>query len=133
TTGRQPQTIPGIPTYPAGVGLCVTQAAYDPASNPSIVGLPTGAGLNTDATPKDNRYLRRNYTDDNLAATIDSPNPAQDGERVFSATYLYDGEARRTKVTDALGHQQTTRYFADGLVDQVTSQPNNSLTHVMGY
>ncbi|MGH9153337.1 MAG: RHS repeat-associated core domain-containing protein [Acidimicrobiales bacterium] len=103
-----------VPAYPGAVGVCVTTTSYDPAGQATRVTLPTKGS---------NRYLGYTYTDDGLLASIDAPSPAAEGSRVSAASYLYDGVGRPVKSTDALGHQQTTAYFSDGLTAKTTGQP----------
>src|SRR5207302_10457740 len=103
-TSPCPQPVSGVPAYPSGVGVCVTRYRYDPAGNHVRTVLPTSNG-------SDNRFVVYAYTDDNLLASVDAPSPAQTtGARVTAMSYLYDGDRKQVKQTDALGHQQTTTY-----------------------
>jgi RHS repeat-associated protein len=122
-TNPAPQPIPGVPGYPAGVGVCTTSYQYDAAGNHVRTVLPTSAG-------SANRFVAYSYTDDRLLASADAPSPAQEGSRVTAATYLYDGAGKQVRKTDALGNQQTTAYTSDELVAQQAAQPNGSVTHV---
>jgi RHS repeat-associated protein len=113
-----------IPGYPSGVGVCVTRYLYDPAGNHVRTVLPTSNG-------SDNRFVVYAYTDDNLLATVDAPSPAQtSGARSAAMSYLYDGDRRPVRQTDALGHQQTTTYTSDELVARQATQPSGSTTHI---
>jgi len=125
-TGAAPQSISGVPGYPSTVGVCVTRASYDYMANPTHVTLPTSNGA-------DNRYVNLAYTDDHLVSSVDAPSPATAGARVTADSYLYDADGKPVKVTDALGHQQTTAYNADETTSLVTDQPNGSLTHTTAY
>jgi YD repeat-containing protein len=122
-TNPSPQTVPGVPGFPAGVGVCVTHYQYDAAGRHTRTVLATSNG-------SDNRYVDYSYTDDGLTAAVNSPSPAQNGARVTSASYLYDGDGKQVKQIDALGHQQTTSYTSDERVAQQAAQPNGSVTHV---
>ena len=123
TTNPSPQQVPGVPGFPAGVGVCVTHYQYDAAGRHTRTVLATSSG-------SDNRFVDYSYTDDGLTAAVNAPSPAQNGARVTAASYLYDGNGKQVKQTDALGHQQTTSYTSDELVAQQAAQPNGSITHV---
>jgi RHS repeat-associated protein/uncharacterized repeat protein (TIGR01451 family) len=122
-TNPSPQPVNGVPGFPAGVGVCVTRYQYDAAGNQIRTVLPTSNGT-------DNKFVVYAYTDDRLLASVDAPSPAQDAARVTAATYLYDGNGKQVKQTDALGHQKTTTYTSDELVAQQQAQPNGAVTHV---
>jgi RHS repeat-associated protein len=123
-TSPAPQAVPGVPGYPAGVGVCVTRYQYDAGGRHVRTVSPTSNG-------SDNRFTVYAYTDDGLLASVDAPSPAAtSGGRVTAGTYLYDGVGRQVRQTDALGNQQTTTYTADGLVSRQAIQPNGSVTHV---
>jgi RHS repeat-associated protein len=125
-TGATPQTITGVPGFPAAAGVCITRLQYDRDGNRSRLTLPTSNG-------SDNRYIAYGYTDDNLVESIDAPAPPGAGTRVTAQSNLYDADTKLVKQTDANGNQQTTAYFADELVKTVTGQPNGSVTHVTSY
>jgi RHS repeat-associated protein/uncharacterized repeat protein (TIGR01451 family) len=122
-TGASPQTVAGLPSYPASTGVCVSRFGYDYAGNLTRITLPTSNGT-------DNRYLTTTYTDDNLAATTTAPDPAQPSAtaRATTARTIYDGSGRPVRVTDALNHQTVTTYTADGLVASVSGQPASDST-----
>jgi RHS repeat-associated protein len=108
TPNPAPASIPGVPAYPVGVGLCLTRVFYDPAGNRSQLRLPTSNG-------SDNRYVNFAYTPDNLLASVDAPSPA--GGRVTATSYVYDGDAKPVTVTSAAGtsvaRQETMTYNSD--------------------
>jgi RHS repeat-associated protein len=121
----------GAAGYPATTGVCTTSVSYDAAGNRLTVTLPTATGGNS------NRYLSYHYTDDNLPATVDAPNPAANGQRLngsggnpWAAQYRYDADGQRTHSLDALGRDTITTYTQDELVASVTAPPNGSNTHV---
>ena len=115
-TGVTGVTIPGksarpvAVTLPSGVGACVTGVDYDTAGNRAH--LYTPAKLSSRDT---NRYLIFSYTNDNLLATADSPDPSASGR--VQTTYLYDGDGKPVLVTDPLGDENETAYTPDELVD----------------
>src|SRR5260370_27179533 len=121
-----PQSVAGVPGYPATVGVCVTRTSYDYAGNRANVVLGTSSGT-------DNRYITYNYTDDNLVASITAPSPAQAGARVTSLSSLYDGDRQLVKSTDALGIQGIRSYTSDGRLSQITNPPNGTLTHIQTF
>ena len=133
-----PASIPDVPAYPSGTGVCVSQASYDPAGNLAKAVLPTSNG-------SDNRNLAYTYTDDNLVSSVQGPNPASNGNQETVGSYLYDADAKRTSVTDANGNQTTTAYFPDESVSQTAAQAytpaagatncesSTQVTHVTSY
>jgi RHS repeat-associated protein len=115
----------GAPNYPATVGVCRTPIKYDAANNVTTVNLPTYTSSDT------NRYLSYTYTDDNLVASVDAPDPRGGTVRPFTAmTYLYDADGKAVKATDANSVGQTTQYTSDELIASTTGTPNGSVTHV---
>lgn len=114
------------PSYPAGVGVCVTRVEYDAAGNALKVTLPTSPGSGSSG-----RYVAYAYTDDDRIQSLDAPSPTGSGRAV--SRFVYDGNGRELKRTDALGLQQTTSYTSDGLVKDVTGQPAGTVTHVTAY
>ena len=117
----------GAAGYATNVGVCITTMTYDANGNPNVMRLPTS----TSGT--DNRYVQYAYTDDNLLASVNAPSPTVSGGRVTAEQYLYDGDGKQTRTTDANGVQQTTAYYSDELVRSVTGSPNGSLTHITSY
>jgi RHS repeat-associated protein len=141
-------------THPSDVGVCVTNTYYDADSNVTKVDLPTKTGA------KPNRYLIYRYTEDGLRATIDAPDPSNDGARLdgnaaavrpFAMHYKYDGAGRVTDTLNAdmrftpgdIVHtvDQHTDYTLDGLVKTTsvlsgwtTTPPSYAnITHVTTY
>jgi RHS repeat-associated protein len=123
TTSNRPAAIAGVPSYPGGVGVCVTRAAYDAAGNRTQLTLPTSNG-------SDGRVVTTAYSDDNLVSTVTAPNAASPGSSEVVQTTVYDGRGKPVKQTDALGLQTVTSYNPDETVAQVTNQPNGSVSHV---
>lgn len=132
-----PTNMTGVPNYPAGVGVCVTQTSYDFDGNRTKVILPTSNG-------SDNRYVSYSYTDDSLLAAVDAPNPASNGTRETAASYIYDGDGKQVKQTlvpnDSTNTQSTTTtYFPNESVQQTAGQaytPSGSttqITHITKY
>ena len=133
-----PSSITGVPNYPSGVGVCVTQTSYDANGNPTKIILPTSNG-------SDNRYVTYSYTDDNLLTSVTAPNPAvNNGTRQTAVGYLYDADGKQVKQTlvpnDTTNTQATTTtYFPNESVQQVAGQaytPSGSttqITHVAKY
>lgn len=113
-----PTPVTGVPAYPAGVGLCVTKAQYDAASNITKVVLPTSNGA-------DNRFVAYSYTDDRLVSTVDSPDPSAANARGQS-TAVYDADGKPVTVTDLLAHSQSAAYFPDELVQSTTDALNHT-------
>jgi RHS repeat-associated protein len=129
-TGLAPQAIAGVPSYPSGVGLCVTTVTYDQAGNRATITTPTSRSGSSS-------FLGFTYTDDNLVASVEAPNPSSPGSRLIGATpamrYAYDGDGRTIQTTDANGNATTTNYFSDGLVKSTLAQPGLSVTHTTTY
>ena len=126
-TNPSPQAVPGVHSFPSGVGVCVTRAQYDAAGNLSRMVLPTSSG-------SDNRYVARAYTDDNLLQSVDAPSPdPNSGARVTAAAYLYDGVGKQVKAAYPLGRQQTTTYFPDELVQTVGNLSTSATPPVTSY
>ena len=113
----------GAPGYALDIGVCMTRFAYDRASNLAQIDLPTSPS-------SANRYIARNYTDDNLVESVETPSPVADGLRGLSVRYGRDGAGRPVLETDVLGHATATAYWKDGLVRSSTEQPSGALTHV---
>jgi RHS repeat-associated protein len=133
---QQAQCPTGASGYPASAGVCTLSVSYDAAGNRLRVTLPTATG------PASNRNLQFHYTDDNLLATVDAPNPAADGQRLngiggnpWAAQYRYDADGKRTHSIDAQGRDTITGYTGDELVATVTAPANGSITHIssVGY
>ena len=118
TTTARPQSIPGIPSYLSGVGVCLTTASYDAEMNIIKVVLPT-------SNAADNRYVNYGYTDDNLVSTVTGPNPAGSGRTVVKSLY-YNGDGRLSQSTDALGLSTTATYSVNDLL--LTTSPPGSHT-----
>jgi len=116
-----PAPVTGVPSYPAGVGLCVTTAQYDAVGNVTKVILPTSNGA-------DNRFVAYTYTDDRLLSVVDSPDPAAANARAQSST-VYDADGKPLTVTDPLGHGQSTAYYPDELVQFTTDQLNHTTSY----
>jgi RHS repeat-associated protein len=132
-----PANITGVPNYPSGVGVCITQTSYDADGNHTKVVLPTSNG-------SDNRYVTYTYTDDNLLASVNAPNPASNGTLQVAVAYLYDGDGKQVKQTlvpnDTTNTQSTTTsYYPNESVQQTAGQaytPSGSttqITHVTTY
>jgi RHS repeat-associated protein/uncharacterized repeat protein (TIGR01451 family) len=136
TTANRPASIAGIPAYPGGAGVCVTRAQYDANGERTKVYSATSNG-------SDNKYTAYSYTDDKLMAGVETACPVaastspcfagSNGSRVPAYTYLYDGNGKRTKATDANNLQTTTSYFSDELTRTVTHPPSGSVTHTTSY
>lgn len=120
-----PASIPDVPTYPGGVGLCIAQTGYDSNGNVAKRVLPTSNG-------SDNRYFTYAYSDDNLLTTVGGPNPSSSGQETIS-TYTYDADGHQTSVTDANNNIDTTSYFSDESVHQTAAQSYGQITHVTSY
>jgi RHS repeat-associated protein len=118
TSVRPPAVLASTPppSYPSTTGVCVTSFSYDFAGNRTGVVLPTATGASS------NRSLTATYTDDNLVASIQGPNPQSNGTQETVATYLYDADGQVVTTTDANNNSQTTSYFADHHVDEVDQQ-----------
>ena len=95
----QPDELPGAPTFPSDVGVCVTRVSYDPAGNLRSVRNPSSGTYSGSPSHPDsssvagdsgnqdrpgstgdfrypNRFELRTYTDDNLLRVVNRPNPA---------------------------------------------------------
>ena len=114
------------PTYPNGVGVCVTRAEYDYNGNRTKLWLPT-------SNRADNRFYLYTYTQDNLLYQVEAPNPAAPGGRVYAQTTVYDADDQPVRRTDADGVQHTITYTRDELPSQATDTPNGALTHVTSF
>ena len=134
-TGVTPQqSVSGIPTWPAGVGVCTTRLQYDADGNVSRVTLPTSNGA-------DNRYISYTYTNDNLLSTVCAPNPSgaatscpgsTASPRVVTQTLYYDADGAPVESLDALSRGTVTTYTRDELVQSVQAPTGNS-AHVTSY
>jgi RHS repeat-associated protein/uncharacterized repeat protein (TIGR01451 family) len=125
----QPDGEDALPSYGSQEGVCLTTVSYDPAGNRSSVTLPTSPGSGST-----NRHVDFTYTDDNLVASVSSPDPSSSSAgRVTSATYTYDADAKQLTVADAQGHTQTTTYNADETVASVQDPGYGSVTHLTKY
>jgi RHS repeat-associated protein len=125
TSGVAPDAIAGIPSYPAGTGVCMTRVAYDPAGNQTRVTLATATG------GASSRYVDYNYTDDNLVAKMTPPSPVDGAHSAAAATsFLYDAVGREVKRSMPLGREATAEFFADGLLKKTTGMPNDAITHI---
>ncbi|MGI8662561.1 MAG: polymorphic toxin-type HINT domain-containing protein [Acidimicrobiales bacterium] len=122
SAGYQPQPASGA-NFPAGVGVCVTRVEHDPVGNITKLTNPTATNPSNAA-----RYNTYTYTDDNLAALFEMPNPAPVGgsepARV-QTTYRYDAAGRPTRTTGSAqpnGQWSTqTSYSPDGLTTATQS------------
>jgi RHS repeat-associated protein len=170
-----PDDQPGAPSYPNDVGVCVTRVSYDPAGNLLAVRNPSSGTYSGSASPvSDNagiagdsgnanqlahpdwyrnpsRYELRTYTDDNLLAVVNRPNPAysnaegwRDGDydgaadadpevdpRVDSTSMDYDGSGRWLAVEDLQARFRTRAvYTPDGLLDQQLGEHDSDVDPV---
>ncbi len=113
--------------YAATTGVCTTSYQYDPGGHRTKTVWPTATA--TDPNP----FSSFSYFDDNLLASTARPSPAANGQRVTSASYIYDGQGRQTQTTDANGIYTQTTYTADGKVSRQSPTPNGSQGHATTY
>jgi RHS repeat-associated protein len=135
-TGVAPQqSVPNVPPWPSGVGVCTTKLQYDADGNSIQMTLPTSNG-------SDNRYINYAYTNDNLLSTVCTPNPSgaattcagsTASPRIVAQTNFYDADAKPVETIDALGNASVTAYFSDELAHQQIGQPNGATTHTTTY
>ena len=126
TPSIRPITVPGVPSYPADVGVCATRYSYDAAGNRVLVRLATSNG-------SDNRYDQYAFTDDRLESTVTVPGPPGTAPRVTSLAYIYDADRKVVRKTDPSGARDDTTYSSDELVASVFAQPNGAITHNTKY
>lgn len=110
----------GAAGYPATTGVCTTAVAYDADSNIAHLILPSAT--DPAATTAANRHYDFSWTDTNLLAAVNSPDPQTDGARITAVTYSYDGAGRQTQAVDANGNTATTSYTPNELVAEVDQQ-----------
>jgi RHS repeat-associated protein len=130
-TGRAPQAVAGVPTWPADVGVCVSRVTYDGNGNITRITMPTAVGTG-------NRFITLTYFDDNLLKQVKPPSPAT-GAHDPAVTHVYDGDGRELQATDATlsdGSSLTTKttYTLDGLVDTTSEWSGSTdLGHTFHY
>ena len=130
TVGSSPTQADQCPTgaagYPASTGVCTTTAGYDATGNVTKLTLPTA----TDAADSHaaNRYLTIAWTDDNLRASVNAPDPSNDGGRASAETDLYDGDGQPISTSDAAGDTTVTNYTPNELVASTNGPDYGTVT-----
>lgn len=108
---------------PSGVGACVTGVQYDPVGNRAALFSPAATAQVSTA-----KKLTYSYTDDNLVAVLNSPDPTTPGAQVKTTSY-YDADKKLVETDDPLGNQQVTDYTADELVHDTVDPLNHKTVY----
>jgi RHS repeat-associated protein/uncharacterized repeat protein (TIGR01451 family) len=117
-----------IPSYGSQEGVCVTSLSYDQAGNRSSITLPTSPGSGST-----NRHVDYSYTDDNLVASVSSPDPSSASGGRVTTSYTYDADAKQLTVTDPQSNTRTSTYNADETVASVQDPGYGTVSHLTRY